>query len=1840
VNDFIKRIADFSPKRLLLLAAELEERVRALEHDLTDVSHGPIAIVGMGCRFPGGVRGAQSFWQLLEEGRDAITEVPRSRWDIATLYDPDPHAEGKVATKWGGFLDAPDLFDAAFFGIAPVEANSMDPQQRLLLEVSWEALEDAGIAPTSLNGTRTGVFAGICNSDYAQLAMARAAKDIDTYAAQGASHAVAAGRVSYFLGLRGPSLAIDTACSSSLVAIHEACQSLRQRETDLALAGGVNLLFAPEVTMALSRAQMMAADGRCKAFSAAANGFVRSEGCGVLVLKRLADALRDGDRVQAVIRGTALNQDGRSSGLTAPNGPSQVEVIRAALADAGVSADAISYVEAHGTGTSLGDTIEMQALGEALGRVRSDDNRLPVGSVKSNFGHAESAAGVAGLIKLVLALNKRVLPASLHCVEPNPKIDWEASRTRVPVANEPWEPAPGHTTRMGAVSSFGFSGTNAHIVVSEWPSEEASSRAEESDTNVIALSAQSEPALRTMAARLADCLREQPELRLADVAYTLAVGRSVFAERAAIQTGSKQHLIEELSELARSSGQDTEDVAAVGFTRGRAGNRAPRIAFLFAGQGGERTGMGLSLLQHSPVFRIAVEEVDAALKDVLTTKIEAMFRNENDELSHSSMVQPALFAFQYGMARVWQSWGIEPSIVAGHSMGEIVAATIAGVMSVPDAARLIAARGRLTEELGEPGGMVAINAPEQQVHEGLQAHRSDVSIAAVNGPSSVVISGRSAAVEQATQSFERAGIRVKRLNITYGSHSPAMHRVLPAFRVEADRFKHDAPRIPIVADLTGARVEDASVFDAQYWTDHLSRPVQFARCLDRLAEEKCGLCIEMGPRAVLTAFGRERGESDTHWIASANGRDEDYYALQSALAEAFAAGALVNWKGVFAGKEYRKVALPTYPFERERYWIQDAEEVQSELRTMAVERNAETGAGKGLGVRLDVSVPIFEMDLTAPLPWHLDQHRVHGRAMMPASGYLALAWNAAADASARDGADVLYPFAMRDLRMTRPLQLDGAASTLQTVLSSEHEGEEEPSLFRVSSRVDAGAWMLHATGSVGVGTAEQDVTMPEFSFDLSGATRLGGREFYQKLMESGIALGGAFRGVEELWFEGGSAHGRVVIQEEVNGAGPTLKGPEPAALDACFQVLGGAAIAHNNADDGVRLRLMTGIRSMVIYGPLLGELTVDARIEEGQRGALEGSLTVRDRNGKLLAAAGGIELREVSTQELRQSVTSEWVYEPTWEVCPAGLSQRNTKLSWKVVGGEQGIARSVVRRLIELGERVELVTDLNELSARSLEGSSEEWVDLRAVEGMSVGAHDSRGSENEVPLEERVKCLGEAAIVNTYASSQIWAQAVRNKASLWVFTCGAQQVTCTPAGAVQKPLWGLARCATLEQPQALRRIVDIDPMMSTEQRIESIVSELLATDGEEQVAYREAVRSAFRIRRAKRQAGPSLKIEKEGAYLLTGGVGGLGIRVAAWLAGQGARRLVLTTRSQESIAARTAELDAIRGSGVGVDIECVDVAEVGAMERLIASFGHGERPALRGVIHMAAAVNSAPVEEVTDEGIRQAFRAKVDGTWVLHALTRDTPLDFFIAFSSTAAQFGAGRLGQYAAANIFLDAVASIRAGEGLPFQSISWGTWQTMRLASEQAQQQILSGGLLPMDDEQALSLLSALGGLPMDGGSLRTPIVADVDWSMLAPLYESKRERKWLTYVREKTSAVTKSHTAGSILDVDALMATPDRTSALEQLVQKEAARVLGLRRGDLPDRHARLADLGLDSLMAVTLRNRLQTVVGQRLLPTFAFEYPTPAEMAVALDLLLWSSSEAETLETNLERDEISI
>ncbi len=928
-------MTDAAPKRdhaQLMAKAVVEiQQLRARLDEITRARSEPIAIVGMGCRLPGGVSTPDAFWDLLRNGVDAIAEIPRDRWDRAAYYDANPEAPGKMGTTSGGFIGGIDQFDPAFFGISPREAHPLDPQQRLLLEVTWEALEHAGQSPSGLYGTATGVFVGMSTFDYAlhQVGGRVHAEDlerIDGYVATGTTMSPAAGRLSYVLGLNGPSLVVDTACSSSLVATHLAVTSLRNRECDLAIVGGVNVILRPEWHVNFTKAHMLAPDGRCKTFDASANGYVRGEGCGVVILQRLSDAAAARRRVVAVIRASAINQDGASGGLTVPSGPSQEQVIRRALDLAGLAPHEIDYVEAHGTGTSLGDPIEVAALGAVFGD-RARDAPLSIGCVKTNIGHLEAAAGVAGLIKTALSLQHGERPPHLHFTTPNPLIDWRGLPVRVPTSLEPW-PSAGVPRRAG-ISSFGFTGTNAHVVLEEAPASrpaDGGSTLSDRPLHVLTMSARTGTALRELAARYETHLAGMPPAALADVAFTANTGRAQFRHRLAVVAAASNDARRSLaSYLAATPAPDVH----VG-----EGPARPKVVFLFTGQGSQYAGMGQQLYQTQPVFRAAIDRCEEILRghlDQPLTKILYPAGSGASDgpttaalLDETIYTQPALFALEYALATLWRSWGVEPDAVMGHSVGEYVAACVAGVFTLEDGLRLIAARARLMDRLARTGRMVALRTSEARAAAAIAAHTSTVSLAAINGPDSVVISGAADAVSEVTAALETEGVAAQTLRVSHAFHSPLMDPMLDEFERAAATVAYSAPSKELISNLTGAPASEATT--AGYWVRHLREPVRFDAGVQTLRQRGYRTFVEIGPSSTILSMARgvwhaaPDEPAQPVWLPSLRPR-ADWAQLLHSLAALYAAGVKVDWSAFDSAAPRRVVSVPTSPFERSRYWV-------------------------------------------------------------------------------------------------------------------------------------------------------------------------------------------------------------------------------------------------------------------------------------------------------------------------------------------------------------------------------------------------------------------------------------------------------------------------------------------------------------------------------------------------------------------------------------------------------------------------------------------------------------------------------------------------------------------------------------------------------------------------------------------------------------------------------------------------------------------------------------------------------------------------------------------------------
>ena len=1177
-------VSNLSPlKQALLALEETQEKLAASER----VRSEPIAVIGLACRFPGGPD-AEAFWRAIDAGRDMVTEVPADRWAVDDYYDPDPDVPGKISTRWGSFLERIDEFDPEFFGISPREAVAIDPQQRLLLEVTWEALENAGQGPDQLASSRTGVFVGITNDEYAE--RMRETGDLsrfNAYFASGIARSVAGGRISYTLGIQGPNLSIDTACSSSLVAVHTACASLHAGECRMAIAGGANIVLSPTITMALSKSHMMAPDGRCKTFDARADGFVRGEGAGIVILKRLSDAVADGDRILAVIRGSAVNQDGRSSGLTVPNRQAQESVIRQALAAGKVNPLDVSYVEAHGTGTALGDPIEAHALTAVLGPGRGAENPLIISSVKTNVGHLESASGIAGLIKVILSLRAGRIPPHLHLQELNPHIQWGDVPVVIPVDGLEW--APGARSRIAGVSAFGFSGTNVHVVVEEAPSETASSPASpaksaERSRHLLALSARTSEALEELTERYVMFL-DKTDAELADICFTANAGRHHHNERLAIVAATRDELREALQ-------------ARTGFS-GRVERDSRRIAFLFTGQGSQWAGMGRELYETQPVFRQAVDRC-AALLTLDRSLVDLICDASVDVLDETAYTQPVLFAFEWALAQLWKSWGIEPAAVLGHSVGEYVALCVAGVWTLEDGLKLIETRGHLMQQLGSGWGMTAVQAGAAQSEEALRGLEEWVSLAAVNAPESVVVSGRVQELAIVEERLTAVGIQTKRLAVSHAFHSPQMEAVADEFARRVLDVEFRAPRVAVVSSVTGRTVGLSDLKQAGYWRRQVRDAVRFQAGMETLAEAGYDTFLEVGPVPTLTGLGRQCiGRDEQLWAVSLRRDRNPWQQLLDSLAQLYVRGADVSWSRFDAPYSRRRVTLPTYPFQRRRYWIDET-----------VVRTRKPGTHPLLGERSTIAgtpeIQVWNSVLSPNIQPFLGDHRVQGRVILPMTGYLEMLGAAAGTAS------------LDNLTIRESLAIaEGDAVTVQV----QRRGDTLEMYRR-----DSDTWTLVASaqastparaGSAAAEAPALQTVRERVRQENDLAT------FYDAVKTRGVDFGPTFRAVTWLANAPGEALGLVQLPDTAAREQSQYRF-HPAQLDACVQTI---AVALDASDQ--QLYLPVSVDRFSIYGvPGRRVWAYSAlRTHAAEKGTLVGDIWIYSEEGALVADLRGLVLR-------------------------------------------------------------------------------------------------------------------------------------------------------------------------------------------------------------------------------------------------------------------------------------------------------------------------------------------------------------------------------------------------------------------------------------------------------------------------------------------------------------------------------------------------------------------------------------------------------------------------------------
>ncbi|MCX4911494.1 type I polyketide synthase [Streptomyces sp. NBC_00878] len=1699
----------------------------------------PVAVVGIGCRFPGGVSTPADLWQLLTDGGEVLSGFPEDRgWDLAALYDEDPEVAGSAYVRSGGFLDTATEFDAEFFGISPREALGMDPQQRLVLETSWQALEDAGIDPTALRGTAAGMFFGAEIQEYGPR-LHEAPDGLDAYLLTGNASSVISGRVAYVLGAEGPAVTVDTACSASLVAVHLACRSLRQGESSLALAGGVAVMGGPGVFTAFSRQRGLAPDGRCKAFSADADGTGFAEGVGVLVLERLSDARRNGHRVLAVVRGSAVNQDGASNGLTAPSGSSQQRLIHRALAESGLTAAEVDVVDGHGTGTRLGDPIEATALLATYGQGREPDAPLLLGSVKSNLGHTQAAAGVAGMIKMVLAMRHGQVPRTLHVEEPSPHVDWTSGAVELVTETRPW-PETGLPRRAG-VSSFGVSGTNAHVIL-ELPAPDDESGAgagagpETGETGTgtgaapgatgadrapgllpFVLSARGEAALRARAADLLPLVDETGPGDI-DLAYSLATTRAALGDRAVLVSGDRAELRDALTALASGT-------APVSAATGGA------LGFLFTGQGSQRTAMGRELAETHPVFADALDaacgyldlQLELPLRDVLFAEPDSP---QAELLHRTEYAQPALFALEVALYRLLESWGLTPDYLAGHSIGEIAAAHVAGVLTLEDAAILVAARGRLMQQLPTGGAMVAVRAAEADVTP-LLTERTGV--AAVNGPASVVVSGDEADVERIAGELAARGHDTKRLRVSHAFHSPLMEPMLAEFRRIAHVLDYAEPALPVVSTVTGDLVT-SELCDPEYWVEHVRAQVRFHDAVRWLADAGVRTFLEIGPDAVLSAMGPDCVDTPGTAFLPVLRRDrpETHEAL-SALAAAHTRGVPVDWERHFRGHGAKRTDLPPYPFQRRRFWL---------------EQGSATDAG-GLGqlpaghplLAAVVAVGAEGVVLTGRLstrthPWLAD-HVISGRVLFPGTAFVELALCAG---------DQVGAGTLRELTLGAPLVLnaDGGVAIQVAVAEPDDSGSRAVTVHSRPDGDDTAPWTRHATGvltATAVPTAADLITWPPL-----GAEPLDVTGVYTDLADQGYGYGPAFQGLRAAWKHGTDVYAEVTLPEPAASDAPGF-GLHPALLDAALHA------ADLDAEPSDEVLLPFAWTDVTLHAT--GATAV--RVKISRTGGNTIALHLADATGAPVADVAGLTSLPVPDTDV--------LYTVGWSPCPRPAT--TPPLHIAVLDDETGTLPT---------------------------GPAPDIAVHRVPEGPGDSAADAREARD--------------ATSDVLRLLRTWQRGER-------FADTRLVVVTSPGSPDHAAVRGLVRSAQAENPG--RYVLVAHDALPTDAELRAA----LAT-GEPELAL---FGGQFSVPRLTSLPAATATAADWGTVLITGGTGGLGALLARHLVREhDVRDLVLVGR-RGSAPALAEELTAL---GAEVTVAACDVGDREALRQLLA-----EHP-VDSVVHAAGTVRDGVLDSLTDEMVDEVFHAKAEGAWHLHELTRDHDLRHFVLFSSLAAVLDGAGQGNYAAANAYLDALAEHRATLGLPATALAWGLWATdtgMGAALDDATLERIAGyGLPGLTAERSLELFDAV---VRSGAPRVVPVEVDAAAVRRRPDGIPPLLSTVVRPVTRRTAAATATD-GGAEGGALAALPVAERGRALLELVRTEVAAVL---RHDGPsaiDPARAFTEIGFDSLAAVELRNRLNTVTGKQLPATLVFDYPTSQALADHIrDVLFGAEPQAAAL-----------
>jgi phthiocerol/phenolphthiocerol synthesis type-I polyketide synthase A len=1710
----------------------------------------PIAVVGMGCRFPGEVNNPGQYWRFLQEGRSGIVRVPPERWDADAFYSDDRTVPGTICTRDGGFLTSwkPDEFDAEFFSIAPREAAAMDPQQRLVLEVAWEALEDAGITAQAIRGSQTSVFIGLTANDYS-LALAGNARPehADAYASFGNAANFAAGRLAYFLGARGPALVIDTACSSSLVAVHLACQSLRRRESDTAFAAGTNLILRPENSIACSRFGMLSPDGRCKTFDENADGYVRSEGCGVVVLKRLSDALRDGNRVQAVVRGSAVNQDGASSGQTVPNGPAQQALLRQALASSRLQPSDIDYIEAHGTGTALGDPIELDALGQVFSE-RNGSAPLVLGSVKTNLGHLESAAGIAGFIKTVLSVRHGYIPRHLNFEHLTPHASDRTSHFTIASQAMEW-PSVGRARRAG-VSSFGVSGTNAHVVLEQAPEVDAGTRGFDPVVTTLVVSCKTPARIASFAGVLADWMEgDGARVALADVAHTVNHHRSRYAKFATVCARDRTQAVAGLRALAA-------DQSCLGVVGPHAGPCERGTVFVYSGQGSQWAGMGRQLLTDEPAFAAAVAELDPMFVAQTGFSLQQVLES-GEPVVGIDRIQPVLVGVQLALTQLWRYYGVQPDAVIGHSMGEVSAAVVAGALSTADGLRVIATRSRLMARLSGQGAMALLEL-DAPATEALIADYPDVTLAVYASPRQTVIAGPPEQVDAVIAVVDARDRLARRIEVDVASHHPTVDPILPELCDALADLAPRTPRIPVISS-TGHSGAGSVMFEAAYWAANLRNPVRFSQAVATAGRDHATF-VEVSPHPLLTfAVSDALGRAHHHSIGTLQRDADDTLTFHTNLNAAH-----TTHPPQAPHPPEPHTLIPITPWHHTQHWIS----IDKPVEGVASRPRPGTLLGEHIAVTSTPPTHLWQARLAPDAKPYPGRHRISGVEVVPVSVLLQTLSSAASEC----GASILS-----EVRFQHPIVVD-QPKVLQVV------ADDQSVTVSSSAAADTPGhrWVRHASARISQRLDDDEAEDTDTNHEDE-------QRGFDALSATDLRQAWGLEGQPFPWSIASWRSASAGLHAEVD----VPQASTVALLDAAVH------IARLVDSSNPRLMFPASVESArLATGLANGHGCVEIRRRCGDDDELVVDIAVKTPDGGTCVDIRSLRYVDVESDPLQAAARDR------------GSTTLAHAIEWQPWGGiaDRPPPPGAARTLAIVGES-DVARTLRELLADAgytAAGIDEARYVVYLAETAAAGGAQTH-MDSAVGLSAEVGDL-----VGRLAERDD-----NHPATLWIITRGVREALCDTA-LRQSCLWGLAGVIGAEQPQLWGGLVDL-PVGEGIGDCASALAKVLSTPAKSILALRDRELlvptlvpvSCERVREP-------LRCRADAAYLITGGMGALGLLMANWLADRGARRLVLVGRTPlpprrewdsdtntKDVRHKIAAIRALESRGVSVDAVSLDVGSPEAVHALLATRDGNGSPPIRGVIHAAGVTESQLLTDFADGRLRRTMWPKIAGAQALHEAFPPANLDFFYLTASAGAIFGVPGQGAYAAANAYLDCLARARHQQGCHTVSLDWVAWDGLGFAS---------------DAQIAVQELERIGSRPV------TPDEAFLAWEDLSCYEVAQAVMAPMPSSDAPASAASDEDRILRAKRSWSQMPAEDVLIELEIGLRSILAGELGMSELELElDRP--FADMGLDSVMAMAVRRKTEQLVGIELSATMLWNHPTIVLLAEHLTKKLVPQEDSE-------------